>query len=96
MIDITERNEEGLSDILCQGDTIDSEDLNNLCYWFSELLEASLTIQWKMHEVAEHNGSMELKILSEGFDNIIKQCHHEFLEIKRKNKLDSNIGEELK
>ena len=96
MINITETNEKGLSDILCQANTISDTDLNNLCYWFSELLEASLCIQWELYKIAEHHGSMRMKILSEGFDNVIKECHRNDLDLKKKNQWDSNIGEELK
>ena len=94
MIDVTENNKESLSDVLHQGNTISDKDLNNLCWCFLELLEASLTIQWELHKYAEGNASMHLKILSEGFDNITKQCHSKFLDIKKKNNWDSNIGEE--
>ena len=94
MIDITKEPKESISELMVQGNKIDDKDLNNLCWCFLELLEASLTIQWELHKYAEDNGSMNLKILSEGFDNIIKQCHHEFLDIKKQNKWDSNIGEE--
>ena len=93
MIDIN--NQEYLSDILNQGNTISNTDLNNLCYIFLELLEASLCIQWQIQKEAEHQDNMHLRIYAEGFDNITKQCHHEFLELKKKNKWDNNIGEEL-
>ena len=94
MIDITENKPESISEMITQENKINEKDLNNLCYYFLELLEASLTIQWEIHKYAEGNGSMHLKILSEGFDNITKQCHSKFLDIKKKNNWDSNIGEE--
>ena len=94
MIDITKEPQESISELMVQENTINEKDLNNLCWCFLELLEASLCIQYELCKYAEHNGSMNLKILSEGFDNIIKQCHHEFLEIKKTNQWDSNIGEE--
>lgn len=94
MIDITKEPQESISELMVQENKIDDKDLNNLCYCFLELLEASLTIQYELCKYAEGNGSMHLKILSEGFDNIIKQTHHEFLQIKKQNNWDSNIGEE--
>ena len=94
MIDITENKQESISEMIVQENKINEKDLNNLCYCFLELLEASLTIQWELHKYAEGNDSMQLKILSEGFDNITKQCHSKFLEIKKQNNWDSNIGEE--
>ena len=94
MIDITENKQESISEMIVQENKINEKDLNNLRYCFLELLEASLTIQWELHKYAEDNGSMHLQILSEGFDNIIKQCHSQFLDIKKKNQWDSNIGEE--
>ena len=94
MIDISKEPQESISEMMQQENTINEKDLNNLCYCFLELLEASLTIQWEIHKYAEGNGSMHLKILSEGFDKITKQCHSKFLDIKKKNNWDSNIGEE--
>lgn len=94
--DVTENNTEYLTDMLNPVNEVSDEDLNNLCYWFNELLEASLFIQWEIHKIAEHQDSMQLKILSEGFDNIITQTHKEFLKIKKENQWDNNIGESLK
>lgn len=95
MINVTENNEESIFNSLHQGNQINEQDLNNLCYTFLELLEASLTIQYEIEKQAEQTGNMNLTLYSKGFDQIIKQCHHEYLEIKKKNNWESNIGEEL-
>ena len=95
MIDINEQKEESIFDTLHQGKQISDEDLNNLCYIFNELLEASLCIQYEVEQEAEHQDNMNLKIYSKGFDNIIKECNKQYLEIKKQNQWDSNIGEKL-
>lgn len=95
MIDVDKIESETISDILNQGNQITDVDLNNLCYWFSELLEASLFISYEMCKEAEHNKNMKMKIQSEGFDKVIQECHKGVLELKKKYKWDSNIGEEL-
>ena len=49
MIDINKEPQESISEMMQQENTINEKDLNNLCYYFLELLEASLTIQWELH-----------------------------------------------
>lgn len=95
MIDIEDNKKESISELMQQGKTISDQDLNNLCYCFLELLEASLCIQYEICKVAEQQDNMYLKIIAEGFDNITKQTHHQFLQIKKQNQWDSNIGEKL-
>lgn len=95
-IDMNETNNKSLSDMLHQGNNINNTDLNNLCYIFNELLEASLCIQWQLQSHAEHTNDMNLKISAEGFDNIITECHKKYLKLKKDNQWDSNIGEEYK
>ena len=96
MIDTTENNQESISDMLTKGNKINDEDLNNLCYIFQELLEASLCIQYEIEKEAKHQGNMHLQIYTKGFESIITECHKEYLKIKKQNKWDNNIGEEYK
>ena len=94
--DIMQSNKESISDMMQQGNTINDTDLNNLCYIFNELMEASLCIQWQIQQHSEQTDDMNLKLYAEGFDMIINQCHERYLEIKKQNKLSNNIGEEYK
>ena len=95
-IAMNETNDKSISDMVAQGNTINDTDLNNLCYIFNELLEASLCIQWQIQQHSEQTDDMNLKLYAEGFDMIINQCHERYLEIKKQNKLSNNIGEEYK
>ena len=94
--DTMENNQESISDMLTEGKQINDKDLNNLCYIFNELIEASLCIQYQLQQHAEQTDDMNLKLLAEGFDNIINQNHKKYLKIKKQNKWNSNIGEEYK
>lgn len=93
---MTETINESIYEMMNPTNRITEEDLNNLCYHFLELLELSLSMQWKFHQQAETTGNIELKIYEEGCDKIISKIHHDFLELKKKYQWDSNIGEELK
>ena len=95
-IAMNKTTDKSISDMLTQGNTISEIDLNNLCYIFNELLEASLCIQWQLQQHSEQTDDMNLKLLAEGFDNIITQNHKKYLKIKKQNKWDSHIGEEYK
>ena len=95
-IAMNKTTDKSISDMLTQGNTISEIDLNNLCYIFNELLEASLCIQWQLQQHSEQTDDMNLKLLAEGFDNIINQNHKKYLKIKKENNWNSNIGEEYK
>lgn len=95
-IAMNETNDKSISDMLTEGKQISDKDLNNLCYIFNELVEASLCIQYTLQHHSEQTDDMNLKILAEGFDNIITQNHKKYLKIKKQNKWNSNIGEEYK
>lgn len=95
-IAMNKTTDKSISDMLTQGNTISEIDLNNLCYIFNELLEASLCIQWQIQQHSEQTDDMNLKLFAEGFDNIINQNHKRYLEIKKQNQWDQNIGEEYK
>ena len=95
-MNITETKQDSISDMLHQGNNITNEDLNNLCYIFQELLEASLCIQYEIEKEAKNQGNMHLQIYTKGFERIITECHKEYLQIKDNNNWDNNIGEEYK
>lgn len=95
MIDINENKQESISEMMIQGNKITDEDLNNLCYSFLELLEASLCIQYQIEKTAQQTKEMHLQILAEGFENIIRKNHERYLEIKKQNNWSNEMGEEL-
>ena len=94
MIDVTTNKQESISDMLQQENTINTKDLNNLCYIIQELFDASWFIQDELFKEAEQTSDMHLKIISEGFDNILQKCHQQYLKLEKNNNW-KNIGENI-
>lgn len=73
MKEITENNQEDMYSLLTAGNEKKNEEFNKLFHNYLQLLEASLCISYEISKVAEENNDIHLKILSEGFDNIIQK-----------------------